>query len=630
MARAAGTNGGTLRGQRQKDGRTIVADSNTTIQTWRAALTAVVEACQAERDASERAPEAIDVGPATLDPTRSGPTTSAFTVDTGNLRLGQRLLTRLVVSSPVEGATQYPVVEVGAWDAATFQVEADLDPLERMAAGVNAEGTGLRLYAMVNHAYVSHILAERIEQLAEPGLIAGLLLAAPNDQGDAAPLPPDVGVICGNEERRRSTVISAVEQLANAGRSVLVVSEDNLALDTTLLAVARAIGQTPPGRFLRVGIATTSVVADDSRLAYAGVLARLSPHLQGQLADISAELRNLAASAALPGVAELPAPTSVFEPVSVVVEPDQIALRERLQAAVSTLAAADTQAEHSAAEAEMASGEHAAARHAWRELDGARSLHNRIDGLARQVEEASTASAASAVGVGRLANDDSRAHQLVVAAEVAANRLTLRDDALQELTKAQDEARRVGTTRLHVIAADQALAKARTRHAEAERESLRARAEAARAAAELGRLEGLGEVSPVDLAGLVGRDSGSRRAAETRVAVSGLALTRAADPATVARRAELRAQYTSLRNDQTARGPIAIENAQAGRLAGQSGQALELGEGDPAQVEGSLGSLGKADDDESQPVLAGLIVLLHQAPHLQRGQQPRCGRLVEP
>ena len=67
-----------------------------------------------------------------------------------------------------------------------------------------------------------------------------------------------------------------------------------------------------------------------------------------------------------------------------------------------------------------------------------------------------------------------------------------------------------------------------------------------------------------------------------------------------------------------------------GRLVGQPREPLELGHRDPAQVERPLGPLGQPDDDEPEPVLAGLVVLLDQAALLERREQPRRGRLVEP
>ena len=69
---------------------------------------------------------------------------------------------------------------------------------------------------------------------------------------------------------------------------------------------------------------------------------------------------------------------------------------------------------------------------------------------------------------------------------------------------------------------------------------------------------------------------------------------------------------------------------EAGRLVGQPGQPLELGQRDPAQVERPLGPLGQADDDQPEAVLAGLVVLLDEAALLERGEQPRRGRLVQP
>ena len=75
---------------------------------------------------------------------------------------------------------------------------------------------------------------------------------------------------------------------------------------------------------------------------------------------------------------------------------------------------------------------------------------------------------------------------------------------------------------------------------------------------------------------------------------------------------------------------VALEDPEAGRLVGQAGEPLELGQRDAAQVERPLGPLGEADDDEAEAVLAGLVVLFDEAALLERGEQPRGGRLVQP
>ena len=75
---------------------------------------------------------------------------------------------------------------------------------------------------------------------------------------------------------------------------------------------------------------------------------------------------------------------------------------------------------------------------------------------------------------------------------------------------------------------------------------------------------------------------------------------------------------------------VALEDPETGRLVGQPRQALEFGQRDPAQVEGPLRALGEADDDQPEAVLAGLVVLFDEAALLERGEQPRGGRLVQP
>ena len=74
---------------------------------------------------------------------------------------------------------------------------------------------------------------------------------------------------------------------------------------------------------------------------------------------------------------------------------------------------------------------------------------------------------------------------------------------------------------------------------------------------------------------------------------------------------------------------VAVDHAESRRLVGQAGQPFQLGHGDASQVEGALGAFGQPNHDEAKAVLAGLVVLLDQAPFLERGEQPRRGRLVE-
>ena len=75
---------------------------------------------------------------------------------------------------------------------------------------------------------------------------------------------------------------------------------------------------------------------------------------------------------------------------------------------------------------------------------------------------------------------------------------------------------------------------------------------------------------------------------------------------------------------------VAVEDPEAGRLVRQARQPLELRQRDPAQVERPLGPFGEADDDQPEAVLAGLVVLLDETALLERGQQARGRRLVQP
>ncbi len=60
-----------------------------------------------------------------------------------------------------------------------------------------------------------------------------------------------------------------------------------------------------------------------------------------------------------------------------------------------------------------------------------------------------------------------------------------------------------------------------------------------------------------------------------------------------------------------------------------AGEPFELRHGDRPQIESPLGVTAEPHDRESEPVLARVVVLLHQAALLERGEQTRCGGLVE-
>ena len=526
----------------------------------------MIRATAAECDAVPQLPEAVDLGPAQLDPTKGSPTTSAFVAETGDIRLGQAMLTRLQITAG-EGSPAYPIVNVGAWEGDRIDVEADLDPLDRVAAGLQPSGAGLRLTAMANHTFLPRTLGERLSEVTELNAASGLLTASdgPIANGRAI-LPPEIGIICGSEERRRSTLAAAAVQLMHASRTVLVLSTDNTALDDLLIETDRVAGHPPVGTIVRVGISARRAVSLEPRLTIDGALAHRSHDLGAAMADVAAELRNLTAAARpsqaevdsdlLARTATVPAEFAPSDPQNVAIEPDPEALARRLDETRTALQLADQAVQVATQAAKAASTDHAAARQANRLLDRARVLHVRIVERAKDVEEAMAASAASASGVGRLASDEARAHQLIVAAEVAASRLQRRDEALAELEAAQQAARELGHSRAQVANAAATLAAARSVHAAAERDSLHAHAQRARIGGEVQRLQALILSIATDAARSRPHVTGAaeRRAAETRISVSGLAVQRCEAAPTEPLRDELRARYQELRNARAARG----------------------------------------------------------------------------
>lgn len=468
----------------------------------------VVAAARAAREARAPGVTTVDVGPARIDEERCDAATTAFVVDTGDLRLGDRVLTSLYLGAAPDGG-RIEVVDALAWEDRELRLTADLAAAERLQ--LERAGVPLHLYASSSETWLLRTLEERLGELHDgPG-------AAPTDElvraldarsdraGEAhgaLPAEPTIGVILGSPERRLGQIATALEQLVRAGRSVLLVSTDNQTLDRLLLAAHRGAGQPPAGSFLRVGFATTREVGGDRRLTLEGAALSQAPDVVARRHQLGAELRRVAAAA----YAMAARATDREQPETAPADDKsgRVEAARALDEARRALQAADRAVEHSVEEARAASTAHARARQTARTLDDARTVYALVDELGHRVEQAGYDTAASAAGVGRLAGPPGRRagrsraaarartgtgdeRQLLVAAEVAAARLDRRDDALARLDQALATAAALPHRRADVAAADRQLSRARTAHAEAERATLRLRAERARAAQEVAR-----------------------------------------------------------------------------------------------------------------------------------------------
>ena len=465
----------------------------------------VLAATRAERAARAPGVTTVDVGPARVDEERCDGATSAFVVDTGDLRLGDRLLTSLyLAASPDSGRIE--VVDALAWEDRELRLVADLAGPERLQ--LERTGVTLHLYASSSETWLLRTLEERLAELhdgpaAAPvdALLRSLEGAA--GPGDELPGAPTLGVILGSPERRLGQLATALEQLVAAGRSVLLLSTDNQTLDRLLLAAHRGAGQPPAGNFLRVGFATTRDVGGDRRLTLEGAALSQAPDVVARRHQLGAELRRVGAAAyatiARAADRDRPEATSADDTSG------SVAAARALDQGRRALQAADRAVERSVEEARAASTAHARARQVARSLDDVRTIYALVDELGHRVEQAGYDTAASAAGVGRLAGPAARQpgrsrpasrgragttdeRQLLVAAEVAAARLDRRDDALARLDEQLAIATALPHRRADVAAADRELSRARTAHAEAERATLRLRAERARAAQEVAKL----------------------------------------------------------------------------------------------------------------------------------------------
>jgi KaiC/GvpD/RAD55 family RecA-like ATPase len=152
----------------------------------------------------------------------------------------------------------------------------------RAAAPDDAE---LRLSAVNDTAFMLRALRERLAAVTDPGLATPLVLGAlpplqladtdhqgMKDRARQATCAPGMSAIWGPPGTGKTTVTAAaIAQLVRERRTVLLVSNTNVAVDNALQRAAHEI-QPPAGQLLRVGRPDLSEVADDPRLALDRIL----------------------------------------------------------------------------------------------------------------------------------------------------------------------------------------------------------------------------------------------------------------------------------------------------------------------------------------------------------------------
>ncbi len=440
----------------------------------------VVAAAAAELGALPKGVRLIDVGAATLVAERSDALLTAFDVRTGDHRLGSVLLTRLYLASAAAGTAQYPVIDAGIWEGDRLEVLVELDIHGREALGLQSGATALRLYAQSSDTFVVRTLHERLSS-NEPIGLAPAMISAVQDRPETAPaaLPGSIGLIVGNDDARRPMLAGVLADLVSAGRTALVVSNDNAALDALLPVFAARRPVLTAGQVVRVGMTGSPVVGRDQRFTPEGA-ARLDTDLAARLDAMAADLTPV-----------LP-PVTVYEPPAVPGASRQTSQTApatsedehsaRLGAARRALALSDQTVGNAVSTAQQAAKDHAAARKTVREVEASRLVYQHAEILSHRVEGATAETFASASGLARIASEPSTLGKLVAAATVATTRLDRRDRALAELEQVCARLATLPHSRADVAAADAALLTHRAEHASAERLALHARAERAKAA----------------------------------------------------------------------------------------------------------------------------------------------------
>lgn len=465
-----------------------------------ASLAEVVAAVRSEHAATTRSAP-TDLGPAVRDPRRSDLFVTAFVVDTDPHRLGVHSPTAPFLAGTTPGSVPR-VVRLRSWEEDRLEVECDLEPAdqdgyEQHGHDAAARGDGLppaeddlRLWATLGAEPHLRTLAERLDDLEEPG-IGRVLLGAPS--ADLGPLEgvAAIGVVLGRDEERRDASAAAAVLAVQAGRSVLIVSTDPLGVDRIAATLCGRLDLKEAGVVVRVGVTALAAVGADPRLTVDGAVARRSPAVLAELSNLAVRARS-----AMDGPRrEQWAPSA---PTARLVAEAELAESEALLVAALRFA-------------HEASTEHGAAAERFHALEPARAAFRRVEELARSVQEAGAEAAASALGVGRVAGDlqhgvpshgPQLARQLLVAAEVAATRLDRRDRALELLDDALARVASLDVTRQRLVTIEEQRDAARAAHAMAERAVLRARAVRARAVRvidALGNEPDLHDVGPEEL-----------------------------------------------------------------------------------------------------------------------------------
>ncbi len=444
-----------------------------------ARLAEVVAAVAAERDATPgEAP--LVLGPARADPARSTSFVRAFVVDTGPRRLGDTYLGTLHLDH-VDGRRVVPSRTL-FWEADRLRGETLELAFNDAADTADADSAcGWQLTAENNDHEMLRALAWRLTTTSDPGAGRCVLEAS------MKPLAtPGLRVVCGPTDKRHQHLVTQARELIAADQRILVVAAQPIVLDELTLALARALD--PPaavrphpaggGLIIRVGIPAMAAVGEDPRLTLDG---QMSARLQPTRAELDSWDLQLPVAASALGEDQPSAASPLRRPVP----PTDADL-----ALASHTARTATEARRVAAAANgQAAAEHSRARQSLRALEPGRQALRRVEELARGVVAASASSGASALGVGRLAdlagdaaahgNTDqhaSRLRQLLVAAEVAATRLSERDGLLSDLDEGLAHVRRLGVARRDIEHGTAELRRARAHHAVAARALLDAQA----------------------------------------------------------------------------------------------------------------------------------------------------------
>lgn len=383
------------------------------VATWEAGAE-LVSAVRAEIAATRATPRRRDLGVAEVLEVQTEPTSTTFRVDLRGQELNEASMKSVFLAASSNGPQCD--VEVLSFSPEEVLVRADIPP-----------PTGeVHLFAVDDPVFVLERLAELLDATTTPrvgaDVVGGRLrpgkpFFTPGfNEGQNLALgsiaAEGLAVIWGPPGTGKTRVIArAIERAVAAGKSILLASNTNIAVDEALHRAWSAAGQPAAGTMVRLGRPATADVANHPSLPIARACEQVGSHLHDKLRTLQAELADLEADPRIVQLRSERAAIGDFTPAALEEARRRAANRERREEARVALEGA--KADHVDAKSALTAAAahrdetHGLARHAERRRKAWATVHNleaqiaelderveRERGVVQQLEQACAAAGA--------------------------------------------------------------------------------------------------------------------------------------------------------------------------------------------------------------------------------------------